>query len=137
MAALGIADKLRSTIVQRYWIEREAGTGVERLLRRACEIAGMECRWVSLSQCYPMDLEALLQELSDKPGIIVLDEFDRSDQFLVDLATFMMLYYEYRKMLTSKSTGIGVPVNWKFVIITEPRARIPSHELYKLLERIS
>jgi hypothetical protein len=103
----------------------------------AAELAGMECKWVSLAQCYPMDLENLLKELPDKPGIIVLDEYDRSDQFLMDLVNFMVLYYEYRKMVTVETGSVGVPLNWKFVIITEPRAWINSPELHKLLYKLA
>jgi hypothetical protein len=136
-SAWDIANQLRSTIIQRYWIERPVGVNVQGVLRQAAEHAGLEYKYVSLTDCFPMDLEDILRSLPDRPGVIVLDEYDKSDKFLVGLVDFMLLYYEYRKMITLGSAGsIPVSVKWKFVLITEPRAWIPSPELHKLLYKL-
>ena len=110
---------------------------MQGVLRQAAEHAGLEYRYVSLSDCFPMDLEEMLRSLPDRPGVIVLDDYDKSDKFLVGLVDFMLLYYEFRKMITLKSaSAVPVSVKWKFVIITEPRAWIPNCELHKLLYKL-
>ena len=133
-ATKDIAEQLKSTITQRYWVERPEGASVQRVLRKAAELAGLEYVSIPLSECFPMDLEELLKSLPNRPGVVVLDGYDKTDRYIVDLVNFMMLYYEFRKMVTQGSTGaIPVSVKWKFVIITEPRAWIPNHKLHKLL----
>jgi hypothetical protein len=132
-----IAVKLNDSLIQRYWIEREVGSlGVQKVLRRACELAGREYRHLVLSSCFPIDLEEFLRKLPDVPGVIVLDEYDQTDDFLVNLVNFMLLYYDYRSMVSSDKTEVSVPLSWKFVIITKPRAWIPDPQLHRVLCKI-
>ena len=135
-AAAELATQLTDVDTQLFWLERELGMGGQTLLRRAIEIAELECRQVNLAQCYPMDLEELFKSLPDKPGVIILDEYDRSDGFLVDLITFTLLYYEYRKMLCIAEGSVFISPKWKFIITTEPNAWIPSPSLHRRLCKI-
>lgn len=120
-----------------FWFERDPLEGGQRLLRRALEIAGLEFREIHLDECFPMDLEETFRSLPDKPGAIILHNYDKSDKFLVDLITFTMLYYEYRRMLSETKGAVYIPSQWKFVITTEPRAWIPSPTLHRKLCRIA
>jgi hypothetical protein len=136
-AALDIAEQLKDSLTQRYWVERPEGASMQRVLRRAAELAGMEYTSIPLSECFPMDLEELLKSLPNKPGVIVLDGYDKTDKYIVDLVNFMLLYYEFRKMVTGDPEGaVDVPLDWKFIVVTEVGAWIPDAKLHKLLCKI-
>jgi hypothetical protein len=140
-AATEIAVTLTVTLtdpnVQLYWFKREVGMGGQTLLRRAIEIAGLEYREVHTDLCYPLDLEELFSNLPDKPGVIILDNYDRSSMFVANLITFTMLYYEYRRMITVSKDSIPISTKWKFIVTTEPNAWIPDPTLHKRLYHIS
>jgi hypothetical protein len=136
-AAAELAANLTDPNTQLFWLERDPVMGGQTLLRRAVELSGLEVREVHLDQCYPMDLEELFKSLPNKPGVIVLNNYDRSDRFVVDLITFTLLYYEYRKMLSNAEDCVLISPQWKFIITTEPGAWIPSPSLHKRLCRIS
>jgi hypothetical protein len=134
--AHNIADQLKGIIDMRFWIERSKGPVIQEVLRRAAELNDMEYKCISLPACYPTDLEDMVRSLTNKPGILVLDEYDKADKYIRDLASHMALHYEYRKMRTSSVGALQIPIEWKFVILTEPRAWIDVPELHKLLRKI-
>jgi hypothetical protein len=136
-AANDLAINFKDPTKNLFWFERGLGEGGQALLRRALELAGLEYREIRLNLCYSLDLEEIFQSLPDKPGMIILDDYDRTDKFVVDLITFTMLYYEYRKMISDTKDVIYIPSQWKFVIVTQPRAWIPSPPLHKRLCRIA
>ena len=135
-AATELAAQLTDENTQLFWLERDPVMGGQTLLRRAIEISGLEHREVRLDLCYPMDLEGLFSSLPDKPGVIIIDNYDKSDKFLVDLITFTLLYYEYRKMLCIAEGSVMIFPKWKFIITTEPNAWIPSPSLHRRLCKI-
>jgi hypothetical protein len=136
-AATELAAVLTDSNTQLYWLERDPVMGGQALLRRAIEIGGLEVREVRLDDCYPMDLEEIFSSLPNKPGIIVIENYDKSDEFVASLITFTMLYYEYRRMLSLDKDSVPIPPQWKFIITTEPNAWLPSPTLHKRLCRIS
>jgi hypothetical protein len=136
-AATELAAVLTDSNTQLYWLERDPVAGGQALLRRAIEIGGLEVRNVRLDTCYPMDLEELFSSLPSKPGVIVIENYDKSDEFVASLITFTLLYYEYRRMLSSTENCVPIPPQWKFIITTEPNAWIPSPALHKRLCKIS
>ena len=136
-AATELAAVLTDSNTQLYWLERDPVMGGQALLRRAIEISGLEHKEINLGQCWPMDLEELFKSLPEKPGVLILHDYDRTERYIVDLITFTLLYYEYRKMLSSTEGCVPIPHQWKFIITTEPNAWIPSPDLHKRLCRIS
>ena len=136
-AAAELAARLTDPEEQLFWLERDPVMGGQALLRRAIEISGLEVRKINLAECWGLDLEDIFKALpADKPGIIILEEYDRADKFLVDIVTFTMLYYEYRRMISLDTETYCIPAQWKFVITTAPDAWIPSPPLHKKLCRI-
>ena len=136
-AAAELATQLTDVDTQLFWLERDPVMGGQRLLRRAIEIADLEYREVRLDLCYPIDLEELFSKLPDKPGVIIINNYDKSDKFVVDLITFTLLYYEYRKMLCIAEGSVFISPKWKFIITTEPNAWISSPSLHRRLCKIS
>ena len=131
------AKKLCDPNIQLFWVERDPVIGGQRVLRRALEMLGMESREIHLDKCYQTDLEETFRNLpDDRPGVVIIHNYDKSDKFLSDVITFTMLYYEYRKMITQEAEGTYIPCRWKFVITTESRAWIPYPELHKRLCKI-
>ena len=136
-AATDLANRLTDPNTQLYWLERDLGTGGQALLRRAVEIAQLEVREIQLDLCYPIDLEDVFSKLPDKPGVIILNNYDKSDMFVVSLITFTMLYYEYRRMLSLEVDSISISPKWKFIITTAPGAWINTPALHQRLCKLA
>jgi hypothetical protein len=92
-----------------------------KLLREAVEFIGFDYKELNLTLCYPTDLEGFFESLPDKPGVIVLSEYDCANSYIQSLLNYTALYHEYRIMLTS-NTCKTVPVSdkWKFVLMARP-----------------
>ena len=78
---------------------------------------------IDLGLTYPIDIEEIFKSLPDKDGIIVISNYDKAHEYMVDLINFCLEYYEYRKMITSTDGVIPVSGKWRFVILHEPGFR--------------
>lgn len=95
----------------------------QRQLRYAASLANYDYKELDLHQIYPMDLEETFRSLPDKKGIIVLANYEGANVYLENLVNYMILYYEYRAMISSNRNKIPVSTKWKFIILNKPGYR--------------
>lgn len=95
----------------------------QRQLRYAAALSEHEYCEIDLDLTYPIDIEEIFKNLPDRNGIIVIANYDKAHEYMVDLINFCLEYYEYRKMISSNEGIIPVSGKWKFVLLNRPGFR--------------
>ena len=115
-----LASVLRDTRYPLIHVEFKS-QGNLRLIKEAVEFIDFEYKELNLTLCYPTDIEGFFESLPDKPGVIVLSEYDCADSYIQNLLNYTALYHEYRIMFTSNTCKtVSVSDKWKFVIMARP-----------------
>lgn len=111
------------------WIQDSYINGSAKLVKEAC----LKCNYnhieLRLDMVYPIDLEETFSKLPNKPGIICIQEIQKSHEYIGSLIYPTLLYYQFRR--SSFSNAVKIPDSWKFLMITDFNFVLPDRTLYR------
>lgn len=123
-----------SNISTPIWVQDDNSKEAWQKLIHACDQKNMSLKTVDLQSVWPMDLQELFNSLSHKGGVIVFKGLENAHEYIEAILMGILRYYEYR--YSSLTDPIGIPQNWKLVIITRTRFYLRDREVYNKLFKI-